>query len=453
MAPPRPGIAQRSAEFEVARELRGAWRDGHPRSVDPSLNRHVAIKGAGPGPGQRRLTPWSSARPCSVAAVHHENVVTIHAVTETGGLPCLVMEYVAGGVAPGLPGSARPTGHRGRLAPGGAGGGGTGGGPAARAGPSRHQAGQPVAGQRERRPGDAGRVQGEDHRLRVGPDTRRGPPDEERHPGGHAGVHVPEQANCEEVGGGATRSAWGACSTPCVPGSGPSAPAPADGDAAGERKGTAAAPTVGPDAAGLAGQAIAALHAKRPEQRFPSAAELTELFAGTWRTSKRSVSAAGHCAAVARTSEAASSWPCAGWGRPGCGAGADGGRPVAAGRAWASPAYRRRAWYSKGTNGRWPWWRSRRMGRPWPRGRRSDGAVVVGARWATDREVGPQERRSGAGVRAGRSPGDGERWREGPTVAPGDIARRARGLSARRHAGWPSPPMESDRGRRDEQER
>ncbi len=67
-------------------------------AFDPALNRKVAIKilagnMAGDPVSRERFAREARA----AAAIKHAHVVTIHAVRETGGLPYLVMEYLAGG--------------------------------------------------------------------------------------------------------------------------------------------------------------------------------------------------------------------------------------------------------------------------------------------------------------------------------------------------------------------
>jgi serine/threonine protein kinase len=68
------------------------------KAFDPSLRRHVAIKVLAPDlasdPGARHRFAREAR---SAAAVRHANVVTIHAVAEVRGLPYLVMEHVTGG--------------------------------------------------------------------------------------------------------------------------------------------------------------------------------------------------------------------------------------------------------------------------------------------------------------------------------------------------------------------
>jgi hypothetical protein len=67
------------------------------KALDPGLGRIVAIKVLAPelaetNDARRRFTREARA----AAAVCHDNVVTIHAVSEDGILPYLVMQYVAG---------------------------------------------------------------------------------------------------------------------------------------------------------------------------------------------------------------------------------------------------------------------------------------------------------------------------------------------------------------------
>src|SRR5262249_43774192 len=65
---------------------------------DPPLKRWVAIKVLSPGLAGDRVARQRFAREAqAAAAVRHEHVITIHAVSECNGLPFLVMEHVAGG--------------------------------------------------------------------------------------------------------------------------------------------------------------------------------------------------------------------------------------------------------------------------------------------------------------------------------------------------------------------
>jgi len=67
------------------------------KAFEPALHRHVAIKVlaaavAGSATARRRFAREAQA----AAAVCHDHVVTVHAVSEADGLPYLVMQYVAG---------------------------------------------------------------------------------------------------------------------------------------------------------------------------------------------------------------------------------------------------------------------------------------------------------------------------------------------------------------------
>jgi serine/threonine protein kinase len=68
------------------------------KAFDPPLKRWVALKVLSPGLASDRVARQRFAREAQAAAgVRHEHVITIHAVSETNGLPFLVMEHVAGG--------------------------------------------------------------------------------------------------------------------------------------------------------------------------------------------------------------------------------------------------------------------------------------------------------------------------------------------------------------------
>ena len=67
------------------------------KGFDAPLNRYVAIKVLAPhlashGAARQRFAREAQA----AAAVMHENVIAIHQVSESGGLPFLVMPYVRG---------------------------------------------------------------------------------------------------------------------------------------------------------------------------------------------------------------------------------------------------------------------------------------------------------------------------------------------------------------------
>jgi WD40 repeat protein/serine/threonine protein kinase len=68
------------------------------KASEPALKRWVAIKVLAPDlAGDLVARQRFSREAQAAAAVRHEHVITIHAVSETKGLPFLVMEYVAGG--------------------------------------------------------------------------------------------------------------------------------------------------------------------------------------------------------------------------------------------------------------------------------------------------------------------------------------------------------------------
>jgi hypothetical protein len=68
------------------------------KAYDRALKRWVAIKVLGPHVANDPVARLRFAREAQgAAAVRHENVITIHAVRESGGLPYFVMEYVSGG--------------------------------------------------------------------------------------------------------------------------------------------------------------------------------------------------------------------------------------------------------------------------------------------------------------------------------------------------------------------
>lgn len=90
---------------------RGAWLNGYEvrnllgrgamgvvfRAFDPALKRHVAIKMMTPERVvMSEARDWFLREARAAAAIQHENVVTIYAVSEMNALPYLVMEYVVG---------------------------------------------------------------------------------------------------------------------------------------------------------------------------------------------------------------------------------------------------------------------------------------------------------------------------------------------------------------------
>src|SRR5262249_58093176 len=68
------------------------------KAFDRALKRWVAIKVLTPDLARDPVARERFAREAqAAAAVRHEHVITIHAVSEASGLPFFVMEYVAGG--------------------------------------------------------------------------------------------------------------------------------------------------------------------------------------------------------------------------------------------------------------------------------------------------------------------------------------------------------------------
>ncbi len=68
------------------------------KAYDRALKRWVAIKALGPHLAHDAVARLRFAREAQgAAAVRHENVITIHSVRESNGLPYFVMEYVGGG--------------------------------------------------------------------------------------------------------------------------------------------------------------------------------------------------------------------------------------------------------------------------------------------------------------------------------------------------------------------
>ena len=141
-------------------------------------------EGDGPGAGgqSRRRSSGSSARPQTAAAVHHDHVVTIHAVDDSHRPPYLVMQFVEGQTLQqkidreGALELKQILRIGSQMAAGLA--------AAHKHGPDppRREAGQHPARKRRRA--------GEDHRLRPGPRGRRRGDDANRHDRRHAAVHV-----------------------------------------------------------------------------------------------------------------------------------------------------------------------------------------------------------------------------------------------------------------------
>ncbi len=93
----QPGVLGLLGDYEV-REVIGQGGMGVVlKAFEPALHRLVAIKVlaaalAGSATARRRFTREARA----AAAVCHDHVVAVHGVSETDGLPYLVMQYVAG---------------------------------------------------------------------------------------------------------------------------------------------------------------------------------------------------------------------------------------------------------------------------------------------------------------------------------------------------------------------
>jgi WD40 repeat protein/serine/threonine protein kinase len=85
-------------DFEVTQLLGQGGMALVLKALERALNRWVAIKVLAPDLASDSLARQRFAREAqAAAAVHHENIVSIHAVSQVDGLPFLVMEYVAGG--------------------------------------------------------------------------------------------------------------------------------------------------------------------------------------------------------------------------------------------------------------------------------------------------------------------------------------------------------------------
>jgi serine/threonine protein kinase len=83
--------------YEILEEIGRGGRGIVFKALDPALNRIVALKVIAPqfaafGSARERFLREARA----AAAVCHKHVVTIYAVAETKGLPCIVMQFVAG---------------------------------------------------------------------------------------------------------------------------------------------------------------------------------------------------------------------------------------------------------------------------------------------------------------------------------------------------------------------
>jgi serine/threonine protein kinase len=95
--PAKPGQLGKINHYEIVDILGRGGMGVVFKAFDPELNRFVAIKCLAP-----QLATSATARARfrreaqAAAAVSHEHVVAIHAVSETRGIPYLVMEYIRG---------------------------------------------------------------------------------------------------------------------------------------------------------------------------------------------------------------------------------------------------------------------------------------------------------------------------------------------------------------------
>jgi serine/threonine protein kinase len=85
-------------DYEVTEVLGQGAMGQVLKAFDRALKRWVAIKVLGPHVANDPVARLRFAREAQgAAAVRHENVITIHSVRESNGLPYFVMEYVGGG--------------------------------------------------------------------------------------------------------------------------------------------------------------------------------------------------------------------------------------------------------------------------------------------------------------------------------------------------------------------
>jgi WD40 repeat protein len=92
-----PGYLGQLGQYKVAEVLGRGGMGVVLKAFDPSLHRNVAIKVLAPQLAASAAARERFAREGrAAAAVSHEHVVLIHAVSEESGLPYLVMEYVPG---------------------------------------------------------------------------------------------------------------------------------------------------------------------------------------------------------------------------------------------------------------------------------------------------------------------------------------------------------------------
>ncbi|HEX5273627.1 MAG TPA: protein kinase, partial [Gemmataceae bacterium] len=92
-----PGLLGRLGPYEVTGLVGRGGAGVVLKGFDPSLNRFVAIKVLAPHLASSVAARRRFAREArATAAVSHQHVVAVHGVDEANGLPYLVMEYVAG---------------------------------------------------------------------------------------------------------------------------------------------------------------------------------------------------------------------------------------------------------------------------------------------------------------------------------------------------------------------
>ncbi len=92
-----PRMLGRFGGYEIAGIIGSGGMGVVLKGLDVALNRYVAIKALAPHLATSAAARMRFAREArAAAAVVHENVVAIHAVSESNGLPYLVMPYVRG---------------------------------------------------------------------------------------------------------------------------------------------------------------------------------------------------------------------------------------------------------------------------------------------------------------------------------------------------------------------
>jgi len=94
LAEPRPG--ERVGRFEVVRELGHGGFGKVYEAVDPTLERHVALKLVRPGTDRRRVGAPGPAEAQAISRLSHPNVVQLHEAFDSEFGPCLVFELLEG---------------------------------------------------------------------------------------------------------------------------------------------------------------------------------------------------------------------------------------------------------------------------------------------------------------------------------------------------------------------